>query len=158
MTSPSRETQAMEHSARLVAIGHVLHDSTCPTCHDSMYKPRPVCDCSLVERSDALAAAILALLDAERARTVEDLWLLIDGARDQMKAESDAAYCSGIDMASDPRCLGWVAKMKADEFREAEYTAHRLMHERFGKHRGLMRAVSILRALRTGTDAKGEGT
>lgn len=60
MSTPSEK--AMD-----VALFNSLHLSSCAECHDSAYKPRPVCDCGLKDRMNRLALAIDAIVADARA-------------------------------------------------------------------------------------------
>ena len=78
---------------------------------------------------------------------------------EQITSESDAAYCQSLRQFETTECLGWERKVSDGKFGIAEHNAHRKANELMGRHQGLARAASILRAhLSALTPENGAGT
>ena len=94
----------------------------------------------LNEHADAVATSnrLRAERDALRER--------LAAAVEELKIESDNAYCRSLDIARTPPCLGWEAKVKAGQFGKPELDAHTFCAHLDGKHRAYSDAIRILAA------------
>lgn len=89
----------------------------------------------VIEQRDARIATLSA--ENERLRK----------ALEQIDAAASAAYCASLRQFEKDECLGWVRKVEAGKFGEAEHKAHQQANMLMGKSQGLWEALKIARAV-----------
>lgn len=66
--------------------------------------------------------------------------------RADIAAAADRHYLRGLELARDPACRGWEAKVQAGAFGLAEMSAHAAMNLSIGRHQGMHEALRALDA------------
>ena len=150
MTTPNPDNRVAAGEARSLAW-YGRHNAECATCHDSMFKPKPVCDCGLEAAIEANAGAIAAL--TAKVMQLEAAGELVSSLAVKVAAEAKAYKASAE--AAERAVAALTADLALSNENELSELRRRLAAERTAEElRGMV--VEVVEA-HTGENVDGCG-